>query len=126
MRATGGGELWHHIIPGGDSLVEFAADRNIENPEGVFIVYEVNNAHIRRIMSDDSCETWINAGYVSQNGKSPSIAAGGDGYVYITYQDTSNYKIGILRYTNNWSSPSIHSAIIDSSSDGIYTPTVAA
>ncbi len=117
---------WVPIIPGGDSLANFSVDRNIETPAFYFIAYSTNNGHIRRINSSDTCNTWGNAGYVSNNGSKPSVAAGGDGYVYIASQDTTNYKITVLRYTNNQVSPSIKVTNVDSSDNGIYNPTVAA
>ncbi|RKX66948.1 hypothetical protein DRP44_03145 [candidate division TA06 bacterium] len=126
MRPDGSDAGWFNIIPGGDSLVRFSVDRNIEDPECFFIAYETNNAHVRRIMSSDSCRTWGNAGYVSSNGTRPSVAAGGDGYVYIAYQDSSSSAITVIRYTNNQISPAIDYFVVDTSSYGIYEPTVAA
>ena len=125
MRQDATGQFWKEIIDGGDSLSNFSVDRNIENPQHFFIAYQTNNYHIRRIKSSDSCQTWGYAGYVTSNGEYPSVAAGGDGYVYIAYQDTSDYKITVLRYTNNQVSPGIKVTEVDSSSDGIYRPTVA-
>lgn len=93
-------------IVGGDSIRRIAADRNVESPQHLFIAYETDIGSIRRASSSNEAMSWGNTGYVAAAAFRPAIAAGGDGYVYITYiyrSDSTRYQVG--RYTNNFISP---------------------
>ena len=118
---------WTQIVPWGDTLVNVHVDRNIETPQHIFACWETNtNDGIRMQSSSDYSLTWGNARYVSNGSHVPSVCAGGDGYVYISYQSQDTVRIQIGRYTNNLINPSYNFEVVDDSPEGDFTPSVAA
>ncbi|MBN2465030.1 hypothetical protein JXD38_05345, partial [candidate division WOR-3 bacterium] len=100
------------------TIVRVAIDRNIEDPEHLFVVWTEADGDVRAMSSTDAGETWTNASYVTSDRRGASFAAGGDGYGYIAYMDGTDstyYRVG--RFTNNLVSPSSWSFnTLDSSS----------
>lgn len=118
---------WTQILPWGDTLSNIHAGRNIESPQHIFACWETNtNDGIRMQSSSDYSLTWGNARYVSSGSHVPSVCAGGDGYVYITFQSQDTTRIGIGRYTNNLISPTYAFNYIDTDPEGDFTPSIAA
>lgn len=127
QRADGTNNSWN-LIARGDTVRNVSADRNIENPSTLFLTYRFGASFdgLRLIASYDSGATWTNGRYVaSGNVNNPSVCAGGDGYVYLTWaQDTCPIWVG--RYTNNLISPSMVFSRVDSTGEGTWNPTIAA
>lgn len=117
---------WTQIVVAGDTLANFSVDRNIENPQHIFIGWQTTTEHIDLESSSDYSLTWGNHRNVSSNSRNVSVCAGGDGYVYIVFQDTDTTDIKVGRYTNNLISPSFHFEVIQSNIYGNFTPSVAA
>jgi hypothetical protein len=117
---------WTQIVPWGDTLSNFHADRNIESPQHIFACWETNNTGIKLQSSSDYSLTWGNHRNVSSGSHNPTVCAGGDGYVYIAYQSTDTVQIRIGRYTNNLISPSFTFNSVDTDPEGDFTPSVAA
>ncbi len=127
QRADGTNNSWN-LIAGGDTVRNVSADRNIENPSTLFLTYRFGASFggLRLIASYDSGATWTNGRYVSSGViNAPSVCAGGDGYVYLTWvQDTCPIRVG--RYTNNLISPTYVFNSVDSTGEGTWYPTIAA
>jgi hypothetical protein len=88
------------------TIVRVAMDRNIENPEHIFCFWEKSNGDIRAMSSTDAGATWANAVFVSAGRHGVSCAAGGDGYGYVAYMDTTDSTyLQIGRFNNNLVSP---------------------
>ncbi len=117
---------WIQIIQDGDSIENISVDRNIEDPQHIFLAWSNTDESIDMESSSDYGLTWGNHRNVAGNARNVSVCAGGDGYVYIAYQyqDTTDIEVG--RYTNNLITPSINFEIIQSNIYGNFTPSVAA
>ncbi len=97
------------------TVVRVAVDRNIENPEHLFVVWTEADGDIRAMSSTNAGGTWANASYVASGRRGASFAAGGDGYGYIAYMDDTDstyYRVG--RFKNNLVSPSWSFNTVDS------------
>ncbi|MFO7651524.1 MAG: hypothetical protein R6X13_09335 [bacterium] len=108
---------WTQIVAA-DSVLHVSADRNVETPQHLFCSYEYSSGGIKLVSSADRGSTWGNLRNVMSNSSRPSVAAGADGYVYITYVDRSDsfhHRVG--RYTNNLISPSFVFNWVDSTDD---------
>ncbi|MBM3332727.1 hypothetical protein FJY68_12925 [candidate division WOR-3 bacterium] len=118
-RSTPDGATFHWTtIDTNNSIVRVAMDRNIENPEHLFVVWTEADGDIRAMSSTNAGATWGNANYVTSNRRGGSFAAGGAGYGYITYMDdtdSSYYRVG--RFTNNLVSPAWSFKTLDSAAD---------
>ena|GEM_PF-687101 len=129
VRADGTNAQFINIVRG-DSVVGFSDfDRNIQTPHALFLTYsEVNpgGVMLRLFASYDSGETWTNGRNVAGGDyRSPKVAAGGDGYVYMTFAE-SDTIVGCIRYTNNLVSPSLVVARLDyEPGENVYDQTVA-
>ncbi|MGD9379708.1 MAG: T9SS type A sorting domain-containing protein [candidate division WOR-3 bacterium] len=117
---------WTLIVPWGDTLENIHADRNIETPQHIFACWETSNDGIRMQSSSDYSLTWGNQRNVSSGSHVPTVAAGGDGYVYIAYQSQDTVQIRIGRYTNNLISPSFVFNSVDTDPEGDFTPSITA
>jgi hypothetical protein len=117
---------WTQIVVAGDTLDNFSVDRNIENPQHIFIGWQTTTENIDMESSSDYTQTWGNHRNVSSNSRNVSVCAGGDGYVYITYQNGDTTDIQVGRYTNNLISPSFNFELIQSNIYGNFNPSVAA
>ena len=127
MRPDNTGVQWTQIVVSGDTLANFNVDRNIESPQHLFACWETNtNDGIRMQSSSDYSLTWGNARYVASVAHNPTVCAGGDGYVYIAYQNSDTVSIRIGRYTNNLISPTFVFNSVDIDPEGDFTPSVAA
>ena len=126
MHPDSSGIQWTQIVVAGDTLANFSVDRNIENPQHIFIGWQTTTEGIDMESSSDYSLTWGNHRNVSSNSRNVSVCAGGDGYVYIAYQKYDSTDIQIGRYTNNLISPSFHFELIQSNIYGNFTPSVAA
>lgn len=116
---------WTQIVQSGDSVENISADRNVENPQHLFLGYSTDINNVRLGSSSDNSLTWGNWRYISSNGRDVSVCAGGDGYVYIAYaRDTTDIQVG--RYTNNLVSPSYNFEVLNEEAEGDWTPSVAA
>lgn len=100
------------------TITRVAIDRNIENPEHLFVVWTEADGDIRAMSSTNAGATWGNANYVASGRRGASFAAGGDGYGYIAYMDdTDSTYYRIARFNNNLISPSWSFVTIDSASN---------
>ena len=125
MRPDSTGIQWTQIVVAGDTISKISVDRNIENPQHIFLGFSTTANNIRLGSSSDYTSSWGNWRYVSSNGKDVSVAAGGDGYVYIAYaRDTTDIQIG--RYTNNLINPSYVFTVLNEEDEGDWTPSVGA
>ncbi len=131
MKHDGSGLVWTDIISG-DSIRGFDVDRNIEGSMAMFLTYRQdpgNNFNwLRLYASYDNGASWTNGRSVAHGNRSerPSVCAGGDGYVYLTWCDDSTVP-WVGRYTNNLVSPSYNFANPDSvAGDFTYMQTVCA
>jgi hypothetical protein len=129
LHADSTNGTWTRIISG-DSVRGFDVDRNIETPPVLFLTYrQLASGYnwIRLYASYDSSSTWINGRSVLHAlGSNLSVAAGGDGYVYLAWVDDS-ITPWVARYTNNLVSPTYTFAHPDSvAGDFAYQPSVAA
>ena len=88
-RADGGGAQFINIVRGDSVVGQADFDRNIETPHTLFLTYnELNGSGVmlRLFASYDSGETWTNGRSVAGgDGGVLKVAAGGDGYVYLTW-----------------------------------------
>jgi len=95
------------VIADGDSWSRVSADRNIEATQHLFCAYESQGGHMRMKSSADAAATWGNERFLATVCANPSVAAGGDGYVYVSFlprAESTFHWVG--RYTNNLISPS--------------------
>ncbi len=124
-RPDGGGSSWIQIQPG-DTFAGIGADRNIEDPQHLFILYETTGGKIKRMSSSDSAETWGNFGNVHTGGAGPTCHAGGDGYVYLGFHHSDSSIIWLGRYTNNMISPGYTWSQLDTTNNlGCWNVSVA-
>lgn len=103
------------------TITRVAIDRNIENPEHLFVVWTEADGDIRAMSSTNAGATWGNAEYVASGRRGASFAAGGDGYGYIAYMDDTDstyYRVG--RFTNNLVSPTWAFSTLDSSASQMF------
>jgi len=126
QRTDHTGPQWTQIVVAGDTLANFSVDRNIENPQHIFIAWQTTAEGIDMESSSDYTSSWGNHRNVSSNSRNAAVCAGGDGYVYITYQTGDSTDIQVGRYTNNLISPSFHFESIQSNTYGNFNPSVAA
>ena len=116
---------WIQVQPG-DTFVAIDADRNIENPQHLFILYQTVNDRIKRMSSSDSAQTWGNFGNVASNAARTTCHAGGDGYVYLGFHENDSSIIWLGRYTNNMISPSFTWNQLDTTNNnGCWNVSVA-
>ncbi|MCK4575558.1 T9SS type A sorting domain-containing protein [candidate division WOR-3 bacterium] len=120
------GIQWTQIVVAGDTLANFSVDRNIENPQHIFVAWQTTTERLDMESSSDYTSSWGNHRNVSSNSRNIAVCAGGDGYVYIVYQGSDTTDIRVARYTNNLISPSFHFETIQSNIYGNFTPSVAA
>lgn len=128
-RADGSGSEFINIVRGDSVVGEADFDRNIETPCALFLTYtqiDPSGARLRLFASYDSGTTWTNGRYVaSGDQRTPKVAAGGDGYVYITWTQGDSIVLA-GRYTNNLVSPAMTFSRLDSAAgDYAYNPTIA-
>jgi hypothetical protein len=118
---------WTHVVDNTAPISRITADRNVESPQHLFCGWAQTAGSIKMMSSKDSAETWGNLRNVSSGSMAPSVCAGGDGYVYLTFGTTDSAWIWAGRYTNNLISPSMVFNKFDSSSDRhVYNVSVAA
>ncbi len=118
---------WTHVVDNTTPIARITADRNIESPQHLFCGWAQTGGSIKMMSSKDSAETWGNLRNVSSGSMAPSVCAGGDGYVYLTFGTTDSAWIWVGRYTNNLISPSMVFSKFDSSGDRhVYNVSVAA
>jgi len=119
------GIQWTQIVVAGDTVSNISVDRNIENPQHMFLGFWTTANNIRLGSSSDNSLTWGNWRYVANGANHVTVCAGGDGYVYIAYaRDTTDIQVG--RYTNNLVSPSINFEILNPEGEGDWTPSLGA
>jgi hypothetical protein len=127
-RTTPDGSVWRWVdIDTTTTVVRVAIDRNIENPEHLFVVWTEADGDIRAMSSTDAGATWANATYIASGRRGASFAAGGDGYGYIAYMDdtdSSFYRIG--RFNNNLVSPTWTFNTLDSSATQMFREVAVA
>lgn len=129
VRADGSNSQFINIVRG-DSVVGLSDfDRNIETPHALFLTYsEINpsGVRLRLFASYDSGETWTNGRNVASGDfRTPKVAAGGDGYVYLTFAEADSI-VGVIRYTNDLVSPTLAVSRLDRVvGDYTYDPTIA-
>ncbi len=105
---------WVTISPE-TSIVRVSVDRNIENPQHLFVAWTERDGDIRMMSSTNGGMTWANAYYVASGRRAASMAAGGDGYLYLAYlDDTDSTYYRAARITNNLIQPSATFATVDS------------
>ncbi len=126
MRPDSSSQTWTQVVQSGDTLSNLCADRNVENPQHIFLGWSTTSDGIDMESSSDYTLSWGNHRNVSSNSKDVSVCAGGDGYVYITFVMFDTADIWIGRYTNNLIAPSFNFEIVDSGGEGDWTPSVAA
>ena len=106
------------VIDTTTTIVRVALDRNVENPEHLFCVWEESDGDIRAMSSTDAGATWANPACITSNGRGVSIAAGGDGYGYVAYMDdTDSTYYRVARFDSNLVSPTWVFNTVDSASD---------
>lgn len=120
-----GSNDWVQIVEDGDSIENISVDRNIENPQHVFLAWSNTDGDIDMLSSSDYCETWGNHRNVASASEEVSVCAGGDGYVYIAYvrEDT---LVRVARYTNNLILPSFNFESLEVDDEEEHDPSVAA
>lgn len=128
-RADGSGGQFINIVRGDSVVGEADFDRNIETPNTLFLTYNEVNASgvmVRLFASYDSGTTWTNGRSVaSGDQRTPKVAAGGAGYVYITWTQGDSIVV-VGRYTNNLVSPTFTFSRLDSAAgEYTYNPTIA-
>ena len=110
---------WTQITQQGDTLLNIAADLNMEDPQHIFVGYETQSTRVYMWSSKDSAETWGNQTYIMDDRHKPAICAGSDGYVYVAClkpSDSTHYRMG--RHTNNLESGGSWKFVnVDSSAD---------
>ncbi len=126
MHPDTSGVQWTQIVVAGDTLENFSVDRNIETPQHIFIAWQSTNEGIDMESSSDYTSSWGNHRNVAGNSRNAAVCAGGDGYVYIVYQNYDTTDIRVGRYTNNLISPSFHFETVQSNVYGNFNPSVAA
>src|SRR4030042_12884 len=77
---------WMQVVQSGDTVYNMHVDRNIENPDIIFLTYQTPTTDVRLCRSIDYTTTWTNFAYVSSAGSNQTVAAGGDGYGSVAYQ----------------------------------------
>jgi hypothetical protein len=118
---------WVLIVPGGDTILRLAADRNIEDTQSLFLAWETQSGLVNLVNSNDSGQTWGNSRTAFVGCERPSLCAGGDGCVYVAANARDSAWIGVARYSGNLSDPTPVIAKLDSSGDRrVWTPSVAA
>ena len=130
IRADLTSQSFISIIRGDSVLGQIDLDRNIEDPSTLFMTYledDGTSKMLRLFASYDSGETWTNGRSVRSGEQwTPRVAAGGDGYVYLTWTEADT-NVWVIRYTNNLVSPSISFSILDTSNHStVQVPSVAA
>jgi len=126
LSPTDGTDGWTQIATGAE-WAEVSADRNIETPQHLFCGYADTTGSLKLVSSNDGGATFGNLRNVSSQIRWPSVAAGGDGYVYICYGKRDSLWVQVGRYTNNLVSPSYVFNKLDSSSNRrVWFPSVAA
>lgn len=130
VRADGSGGVFMNIVRGDSVVGESDFDRNIESPYSLFLTYcqpDPSGVYVRLFASYDSGATWTNGRMVSNGDRrAPKVAAGGAGYVYLTftYADT---LVRVFRYDNNLVSPNwVISSVDYVAGENAYNPTIAA
>jgi len=115
------------IVPGGDTILRLAADRNIEDTQDLFLAWETQNGLVNLVNSNDSGQTWGNLRTAFAGCERPSLCAGGDGCVYVAANARDSTWIGVARYSGNLSDPTPVIVKLDSSGDRrVWNPSVAA
>ncbi len=125
VRPDLSGGHWTQIAAG-DTLVQLGVDRNIEDPNHLFILWQTEGGRVYRMSSADSAQTWDNLGYVSGDACDPFVAAGGDGYCYLIYERRDSSYVRVGRYTNNMINPTYIFNSLDPSGPQSWRPSVAA
>jgi len=129
VRADGTNSQSINIVRG-DSVVGLSDfDRNIETPHALFLTYSEYRSGgnmLRLFASYDSGETWTNGRFVATGDqRTPKVAAGGDGYVYLTWTEADTV-VWAGRYTNNLVSPAMTFSRLDSvAGEYTFNPTIA-
>ena len=120
-------QTWIKIAPGGDTILRLAADRNIENPQHLFVAWETQGGIINLMSSNDSGQTWGNLRTAFTDCERPALCAGGDGCVYIAANTRDSAWVSVARYSANLTNPTPVIARLDSSSDRrVWNPSIAA
>jgi len=118
---------WTKIAPGGDTILRLAADRNIEDPQHLFVAWETQGGLINLMSSNDSGQTWGNLRTAFANCERPALCAGGDGCVYVAANVRDSSCVAVARYSANLTNPTPVIARLDSSSDRrVWSPSIAA
>jgi hypothetical protein len=118
---------WVKVVPGGDTILRLAADRNVENPQHLFVAWETQNGLINLMNSSDSGQTWGNLRTAFTGCERPALCAGGDGCVYVAANSRESAWVTVARYSTNLSNPVPIVARLDSSRDRrVWNPSVAA
>jgi hypothetical protein len=118
---------WVLIVPGGDTIRRLAADRNIEDPQHLFVAWETQGGLINLMSSSDSGQTWGNLRTAFSGCERPALCAGGDGYVYVAANARDSSYVAVARYSANLTNPTPVTAKLDSSSDRrVWDPSIAA
>jgi hypothetical protein len=120
-----GSANWIQIVQRGDTIANISVDRNIENPQHIFLAWLTTTQNIDMESSSDYGATWGNHRNVVNNSKDVSVCAGGGGYVYITFV-LNDTIIVAARYTNNLVSPSLAYSFLETDDENEYTPSIAA
>ncbi|MEO0082515.1 MAG: hypothetical protein ABIL25_09560, partial [candidate division WOR-3 bacterium] len=129
QRPPSGTFAWRQIVQSGDTLRNLCADRNIENPQHLFVGYQTTSNNVYLWSSKDTAQTWGNFTYITSDRREPALCAGADKYVYIAcllVSDSCRIRIG--RNTNNLESGGTWTFVnSDSSADNrFYDLSVAA
>jgi len=106
------------VIDAATNIVRVAIDRNTENPEHLFCVWEDSDGDIRAMSSTDAGETWAHPQYITSGRRDVSFAAGGDGYGYVSYMDaTDSTFVRVARFKDNLVNPQWSFLTVDSNPD---------
>lgn len=126
VRNDMSGATWNQVLVAGDTIANLSCGRNVENPQHLFLAWQTTTKNIDMESSSNLGTTWGNHRNVASGALNANVCAGGDGYVYICYQESDTTAIRVGRYTNNLISPSFIFNSIDTTSEGDFYPAIAA